>query len=192
MRKVLAVLCGVTMSLAACGVPGGVEVAGPASQVSPPPTTQPLPSGTPASTDAIAVLRADPALNPKIKTMLVPCTDGSYPVDDRYADFTGDGMAELLVTVYACAEDARDAKVQASGMPYYGGIAGYVYNLKTKPPTRLFAVEDSAVEFVPSYKDGRELLVIHNRWGPRDEPCCPTEQDVTLYQWDGARFEVVK
>jgi hypothetical protein len=189
MRKVLALLCGLAL-LTACGVPGGVEVAGRASQVSPPPSTPTLPSGTPASADAIAVLRADPALAPKMKSMLVPCANGSYPVDDRYVDLTGDGKAELLVTVYVC-DDEKRLKVMPSGMPYYGGYAGYVYNLATKPPTRLFSVEDSAVDLVPTH-DGQDLLVIHNRWASRDDPCCPTDQVVSIYQWDGTKFEVVK
>lgn len=191
MRKVLVLLLSV-MALSACGVPGGVEVAGRANQVSPPPTTQPLPSGTPASTDAVAVLRADPDLSPKIKSMLVPCADGAYPVDDRYVDFTGDGKAELLVTLFNCPDEFRMGKPVPHTVPTYGGYAAYVYNLATKPPARLFTVEDTSVDLIPSYQDGRELLVIRNLWGPKDDPCCPTEQDVRVYHWDGAKFEVVK
>lgn len=191
MRKVLVLLFSV-IALSACGVPGGVEVAGRANQVSPPPTTQPLPSGTPASTDAVAVLRADPALSPEIKSLLVPCGDGAYPIDERYVDFTGDGEAELMVTLYNCPDAAREGKVLPRGVPPYGGYAGYVYNLATKPPTRLFTVEDDAVDLIPSYQGGRELLVIRNLWGPKDDPCCPTEQDVRVYHWDGVKFEVVK
>jgi hypothetical protein len=189
---VLALLCGVTfLAVAGCGVPGGVEVEGRASQVTPPPPTPTLPSGTPVSTDVISVLRADPTLDTKIKSLLVPCADGSYPVDDRYVDFTGDGVGELLVTLYQCPDLVR-SKPAAQGLPYDGGYAGYIYDLATTPPARLFSVEDSAVELTPSRKDGQELLVIRNRWGPKDDPCCPTDQDVSLYRWDGAKFEVVE
>jgi hypothetical protein len=191
MRKVLALLCGVTMLTAACGVPGGVEVSGRASQVTPPPSTSPLPSGTPASTDAVAVLRADPALDPKVKAMLVPCPNGAYPIDDRYLDLTDDGKADLLVTLHSCPEQA-EYKGLPSGRISYGSYAGYVYSLATKPPTRLFTVEDSAIDIVPSSKDGLGLLVIRNVWGPRDDPCCPTDQVVSVYRWDGSGFEEVK
>lgn len=196
MRRVLALLCGVTLLAAAgCGVPGGVEVEGRASQVTPPPSTTPLPSGTPASADVIGVLRADPGLNPKIKSMLVPCADGAYPVDDRYADLTGDGEAELMVNLYLC-DDAVRAKILAEGRPYGIGVgigyAAYVYDLATTPPTRLFSVEDSSVELAPSVKESGDLLVIRNRWGARDDPCCPTDQTVELYRWNGVQFEVIK
>lgn len=198
MRRVLALLCGVTfLAVAGCGVPGGVEVEGRASQVTPPPSTPTLPSGTPASADVVAVLRADPQLSPKIKSMLVPCANGVYPVDDRYVDLTGDGKAELMVNLFLC-QDERGPKAARDGLEpglvpgFGGGYAGYVYDLATKPPTRLFAVEDSAVELTPSGKNSQEMLVIRNRWGPKDDPCCPTDQVVEIYRWAGAEFEVVK
>ncbi len=189
MRRVVALLCGVTVLAAAgCGVPGGVEVAGRASQVSPPPTTSPEPSGTPASADAIAVLRADPQLSPKYKSVLVPCEGGAYPVDDRYVDLTGDGKAELVVTLYPCTGLPRGVPAAESGVkPGSAGFAGFVYNLATKPPTRLLAVEDTALELVPSLKNERDLILIRDRWAPRDDPCCPTEQTVVLYRLRRAR-----
>ena len=70
--------------------------------------------------------------------------------------------------------------------------AAYVYDLATTPPTRLFSVEDSSVELAPSVKESGDLLVIRNRWGARDDPCCPTDQTVELYRWNGVQFEVIK
>lgn len=189
MRRVLALLCGVTM-LTSCGVPGGVVVAGRASQVSPPPSTSPLPSGTPASADPVAVLRADPQLDPKIKAELLPCGDGYYPVDDRYMDLTGDGKAELVVTLYSC--EPRAAKVEAPqgtiGIRYAYGYAGFVYNLATDPPTRLLGVQDAEVTIVSGKDSGASVYVIRTSWGPKDDPCCPTEQMFVQYRWDGSKF----
>jgi hypothetical protein len=193
MRRVLVLLCGV-MLLGGCGVPGGVEVEGRASQVSPPPSTSTTPSGTPASADPIAILRADPLLSDKFKSTLVPCENGYYPVDDRYADLTGDGVTELMVTLYSCpeAELRSKAVVDAQGIGYGAyGLAAYVYDLTAEPPVRLLAVEDGPVELTSSPKDA-QLVLIHNRWGPRDDPCCPTDQTVAVFQWDGARFIEVK
>lgn len=194
MRRVLTLLCGVTLlGAAACGVPGGVEVSGHASQVSPPPTTSPTPSGTPTSADAVAVLRADPQLDPRIKSALVPCAGGAYPIDDRYVDLTGDGVAELVVTVYPCVDEPRGTSVPQSGAQADGaGYAAFVYDLATRPPTRLLAVEDTSLELIPSKKGDHELVLIRDRWAPRDDPCCPTDQSVVLYQWDGTKFIEVK
>jgi hypothetical protein len=189
MRRVLALLCGVTM-LTSCGVPGGVVVAGRASQVSPPPSTPPLPSGTPASTDPIAVLRADPQLDSKIKAELAPCGDGHYPVDDRYMDLTGDGKAELVVTLYSCEPLADKVEVPqgSMGIRYAYGWAGFVYNLATDPPTRLLGVQDAEVTIVAGKDFASSVYVIRTSWGPKDDPCCPTEQTFAQYRWDGTKF----
>jgi hypothetical protein len=190
MRRVLVpVLCGVLL-LGGCGVPGGVEVEGRASQVDPP-TTSTTPIGTPASADAVAVLRADPLLNPKFKDTLAPCEDGYYPVSDRYVDLTGDGKVELLATLYPCPDAVQEAKglgPQTYGLASYYGYAAYVYNLATKPPTRLLAAEDGPVELVSYKKEANILVLIRYRWGPRDDPCCPSDQTEVLYHWDGTKF----
>jgi len=188
MRRVILVLCCVTV-FAGCGVQGGVEVEGRASQVSPPPSTAPLPSGTPASADAIAVLRGDPQLDPRIKVELVPCADGYYPIDDRYLDVTGDGKAELVLTLFSCtprpASGADQRKVLADGP---GGWAAFVYNLATKPPTRLLGIQDADVTILAD-KDGTPgVYVIRTGWSPKDDPCCPTEQKFVQYVWDGTKF----
>jgi hypothetical protein len=192
MRRVLALLCLVTV-LTSCGVPGGVVVAGRASQVSPPPSTPPLPSGTPASADAIAVLRADPQLDPKIKADLVPCGDGYYPVDDRYVDLTGDGKAELIVTLYSCDPRAIATKARELDVPGYGGWGAFVYDLATDPPKRLLGFLDADVSIFFAAKEGLPgVYVIRSSWGPKDDPCCPTEQKFVQYQWDGTKFVEVQ
>lgn len=191
MRGVLALLCGVTMlGLGGCGVPGGVQVEGRASQVSPPPSTAPLPSGTPASADAIAVLRGDPQLDAKIKTELVPCGDGYYPVDDRYMDVTGDGKAELLVTLLRCWAQDTGAVEQRKSLPVVGpgGWAAFVYDLAAKPPTRLLSVQDADVTILAAKDAVPGVYVIRTGWGPKDDPCCPTEQSLVHYDWDGTKF----
>lgn len=189
MRRVLALVCCVAVfGTAGCALPGGVEVGGRASQVTPPPSTPPLPSGTPVSADPVAVLRADPQIPDKLKSTLVPCEDGTYPVIDRYADLTGDGTAELVVTLLGCPYDKP--AVEASGVRYaFGyGFAGYAYDLATEPPTRLFGVEDGALELVPVQEYGRVLLLSRARWAPKDDPCCPSDQSIVLYRWDGTQF----
>lgn len=199
MRTVLvALLCGVTLLCATgCAIQGGVEVEGGASQVSPPPSPPTLPSGTPVSADPIAILRADPQVDPKIKASLVPCGDGSYPIDDRYADLTHDGKADLVLTLFQCAPVKAGAEgAQAeSGAPSKArgsGYAVFVYNLASEPPAQLFAVEDSGVQVVTFKGVTEDLILIRDRWAPRDDPCCPSDQDVASYQWDGTKFIEVR
>jgi hypothetical protein len=187
MRRAPATLCGlVLLFLAGCATSGGVDVAGHASQVSPPPSPPTLPSGTPVSADAIAVLRADPLVSAKIKTELVPCSGGAYPTDDRYADLTGDGKAELIVTLVGCSREQKGA-VMPSAVPGYG-YAGYVYDLATTPPTRLLGVEGVGVDLIPYTGEGNDLAVIRSRYEARDEPCCPSDQTFVLYRWNGAQL----
>jgi hypothetical protein len=187
MRRVLALLCGLSVLCAAgCATQGGVEVAGGASQVSPPPSAPTLPSGTPASADAVAVLRADPGLDAKIKSSLVPCEGGHYPADDRYVDLTGDGEAELVVLLLSCPSDLY-AK-QSAALGGFAGYAAYVYDLATEPPTRLLGVEGSAIDLVPYTGKRNELVLIRSSWSARDDPCCPSDQSVVLYRWNGAQL----
>jgi hypothetical protein len=190
MRRTVALLCGLALlGAAGCATAGGVEVAGRASQVSPPPSPPTLPSGTPGSADPVAILRADPLVSPKVKDGLVPCEGGYYPTDDRYVDLTHDGSAELVVTLLSCEPElrAKEGKPMAAYEAAGSGYAAYVYDLTTKPPTRLLAVEDGNVELVPYTGTGTDLALIRTKWGPRDDPCCPSQM-FALYRWDGTRL----
>ncbi|MCT2583700.1 hypothetical protein [Actinophytocola gossypii] len=182
MRRLVAVLCcAVLLGAAGCATTGGVEVAGQASQVEPPPVVPPLPSGTPESVDAVAVLRADPAVPEKIKSLLVPCEGGSYPVVDRYADLTRDGVVELVATVLPCHWGQVPMPSETSGI----GLAGYVYDLSADPPTRLLALENGVELLVDR---GNRLVATASRYLAEDELCCPTDQRITFYTWNGTGF----
>lgn len=189
MRRPVALLCGLALLCAAgCAEQGGVEIAGRANQVSPPPSAPTLPSGTPASADPVAILRADPQVNSRIKDSLRPCEGGQYPADDRYVDLTGDGEAELVVLLFNCVDGmyAKQGELAGAGaLRYYPGYAAFVYDLATEPPTRLLGVEGPAVDLVPYTGKGNELLLIRSTWAERDDPCCPSDQSVVLYRWNG-------
>jgi hypothetical protein len=165
--------------VAGCATTGGVEVAGPARQVSPPTTTtHARPSN---SADGVALLRADPHVNVKVKALLAPCGTGQYPLDERYADLTGDGTAELVLTVYDCP-------VKTVPFPEGGAVAAYVYDIATQPPRPLLGVEEAGVEMVPYLASGDVLAVLHKRYLSGDDPCCPSGQWLTTYRWNGRAF----
>lgn len=181
MRRALVAAC--CLVLTGCATRGGVEVEGRASQVEPPPSTQPLPSGTPKSADAVAVLRADPQLDEKTKALLAPCEYGQYPIEDRYADLTGDGDAELVVTVHGCPEQSRISDTPAA--PYISttpGYAGYVYDLSDDPPVRLLGVQGDLMDLVTTGEPG-QLILTRVQFEGTDEKFA-TEQ-LTVYKWDG-------
>jgi hypothetical protein len=179
MRRVVALGCGLVL-LAGCATRGVVQVEGAANQVKPPPTTTPLPRGTPKSVDPVAVLRGDPKVSAKIKSLLVPC-DGRYPVDAQYSDLTGDGVPDLVISVVQCPVKAS-APVVRTGP----GVAGYVYNIKSDPAVRLLGIEEAGVELV--VETGYGLVVLHDTYQAGDDPCCPSDQQFSVYRWNGKKF----
>lgn len=183
MRKVvpLVVCC---LALSGCARVGGVQIEGSASQVTPPPSTPPPPSDATPSFDAVAVLRADPKVNPQIKAVLTPCLLNRYPVDARYVDVTNDGVAELIITVVICNGDMPATAY------FRGTLAIYVYDVKSTPPAQLFAVEEPGVDLNEQPDVGLELW--HSRYRDGDLSCCPTGLYSTSYRWNGTSFEQIK
>ena len=180
MRGALIAVCCLTLFTTGCATRGGVAVEGRASQVKPPPSTPPPVTGALTSADTVSVLRADPKVNDKVKGMLKPCPDGRYPLDQRYLDLTQDGAVDLIATVQMCL-----GKAPAAYNPR-GGIASYIYDLKTVPPAQLLAVEESA-EVVPEPSYG--VMVVRSEYQASDRSCCPSGKAVAGYRWNGTAFE---
>nr|CTQ95814.1 SCE94.08, unknown, len: 202aa; previously sequenced therefore identical to TR:e1358526 (EMBL:AJ131213) hypothetical protein from Streptomyces coelicolor (202 aa) fasta scores; opt: 1347, z-score: 1386.9, E(): 0, (99.5 0dentity in 202 aa overlap). Note conflict in first codon, GTG rather than ATG [Kibdelosporangium sp. MJ126-NF4] len=189
----LALGLGCLVLLSGCATAGGVRVEGAASQVKPPPSTPPPPSGVTPSFDPTTLLRADPKVSDKIKSLLTPCGDGRFPVDPRYVDVTGDGVAELLIEVKACnpklvgrrAEDFEYTSAE-------GVVANYVFDVVAKPPVALFALEEPAIMFEIPEKKGGGLQMIHLEYRAGDRSCCPSQEVTRIYRWNGTTFELVK
>ena len=134
MRRVLAVLCGVTLlARPAARRRAACEVAGRASQVSPPPSDAAAAQRHPGLRRRGRGVACGPAGQPQDQGRLVPCEDGYYPVDDRYVDLTGDGKAELVVTLYRCDPGSPRRGV---GGPPPRTASGSPATCTTWPPTR--------------------------------------------------------
>jgi hypothetical protein len=179
------------MLLAGCATAGGVRVEGVASQVTPPPSTPPPPSGVTPSFDPVALLRTDPKVNDKIKSVLTPCPQGGrFPVDARYVELTGDDVAELLVSVTYCDASAALGKTQSTYDPTRGTgtLANYVYDVLAKPPVDLLALEEPGIIVA---RDNGVVQVISWEYGPKDRTCCTSEIS-HVYRWTGTMFERIK
>lgn len=182
MRKVLAVVVTCCLVLSGCATTGGVRVEGAAAQVTPPPSMPPVPTDVPPSVDAIALLRTDPKVSANIKSLLTPCSYDRYPIDTRYVDVTQDGVLDLVVMVATCE----------SKMPGYDprtNLAGYVYNLKTTPPTNIFTSEQPWMDI--ETVDSDVYLELY-QFAARDKSCCPSQPAITLYRWNGTALEPIR
>lgn len=192
MRRLALGLC-CLLALSGCATTGGVRVEGAASQVTPPPSSPPPPSGVTPSFDAVALLRVDPKVGDRVKNVLTPCLQNSFPVDTRYVDVTGDGVAELLVSVVSCDQKWESSPAVAN--PDYtrgdGVIANYVYDVVAKPPVNLFALEEPA-RMIDLSKKGGGLQLVHWEYRSTDHSCCPSQQVSKIYRWTGGAFEPAK
>ncbi|MCE7006821.1 LppP/LprE family lipoprotein [Kibdelosporangium philippinense] len=175
------------MLLGGCATAGGIKVEGPATQVTPPPSTPPPPSGVIPSFDPVALLRTDSKVTDKIKSLLTPCPQsGRFPVDSRYVDLTGDGVAEMIVAVTYCDTTIPVGKVIDTR---FGSVATYVYDVVAKPPVDLLAVDQPG--YILDQNDG---VVQVTQWEYRsnDPSCCPSARTFTYYKWTGTIFERIK
>ncbi|MFD1052046.1 hypothetical protein ACFQ1S_43995, partial [Kibdelosporangium lantanae] len=134
------------------------------------------------SVDAVALLRTDPKVSANVKSMLTPCAVDRYPVDTRYVDVTHDGVLDLVVMVSTC-----DTKFP--GFDPRTNLAGYVYDLKTTPPTNIFTNEQPWMDI--ETVDSDVYLEIYE-FGPRDKSCCPSQPKITLYRWNGTALEPLR
>jgi hypothetical protein len=188
MRRLAAGLCCLTL-LGGCATAGGARLEGPASQVTPPPSTPTPPSGVTPSFDPVALLRADPKVSDKIKSQLSPCPQsGRFPVDSRYLDVTGDGVAELIVSVTYCDFSVAPGKAIDSSRGV-SALANYVYDVVAKPPVDVLALEQPGIIVD---QDSGVVQVTQWEYRAKDPPCCPSQQTYKFYQWTGTMFEQIK
>ncbi|GAA1590208.1 hypothetical protein GCM10009731_49750 [Streptomyces globosus] len=178
------VLVGTVLFAAGCSAAGtGLRDGGPArTETVAKSGSPPAPAGTAPSApggsgkpyqkvDPVALLMADPKVNPQVKRDLKPCTGKEYPVDVSYGKVTGGPAADIVVNVLSCADAL--------------GRGSYVYRAEGGRYENVFSDEQPPVY---AEIDRGDLVVTKPVYGKSDPLAYPSGEDVVTYRWDGERF----
>ncbi|GAA3014947.1 hypothetical protein [Streptomyces fulvorobeus] len=163
---------------ASCSAGGtGTRDEGPAGTK---PVTQVTPSlAAPTTTaqparrvNAVALLKRDPGVSPRVRTDLRPCSGDEYPVDTSYGSLTDGPAADVVVNVLTCGDSV--------------GIGTYVYRPRDDGSyENVFAAEMPAVY---GTIDRGDLVVTTQVYGSRDSVAYPSGEEVITYRWTDGRF----
>ncbi|MEW1779625.1 hypothetical protein [Streptomyces sp. NPDC086777] len=172
-----AVLAALALFAAACGTGGtGARDEGPAhaGSVTPAPAAKapsPNPSQTYEKVDAVALVKADPAVSGTVKRDLKPCSGDEYPVDVTYGDLTGGPVEDIVVNVLTCGDAV--------------GVGAYVYRRESGAYKNVFKAEESPVY---AEIDRGDLSVTKQVYEKGDPVSSPSGENVITYSWSGGRF----
>ncbi|MFJ9027763.1 hypothetical protein ACIRQP_04420 [Streptomyces sp. NPDC102274] len=134
----------------------------------PPRASAPAPART---VDAVALLRKDPAVSPRVKADLKPCGEDAYPVDTSYGNLTGGTAPDLVINVMTCGDSV--------------GVGTYVYRERNEGYQNVFATEEPAVY---ATIDRGELVVTQQVYAKGDPLSFPSGEDVVTYSWADTKF----
>ncbi|MGY5059165.1 hypothetical protein ACWDFR_34745 [Streptomyces sp. 900105755] len=171
------VLAALALFAAACGTGGtGARDEGPAhaGSVAPAPAAKspsPNPSQTYEKVDAVALVKADPAVSGTVKRDLKPCSGDEYPVDVTYGDLTGGPVEDIVVNVLTCGDAV--------------GVGAYVYRRESGAYKNVFKAEESPVY---AEIDRGDLSVTKQVYEKGDPVSSPSGENVITYGWSGGRF----
>lgn len=104
----MTVLAALALFVSACGTGGtGARDEGPAHAdavvgATAPPSASP--TGAPDRTEAVRLVKNDPAVSAEVKNELKPCAGDEYPVDVSYGHLTGGSGDDLIVNVLTCGD----------------------------------------------------------------------------------------
>lgn len=117
-------------------------------------------------------LLGDPGVSSRVKATIR--NGGFHAGVDRliYADLTGDGRAETVVTIFS------------------GGTAGDIaFYVLTGEGSGLHAIKTSNQEYKIGVRIVRgKLQVTRPLYGATDPNCCPEHLEITTYRYDGHRM----
>ncbi|MGW1227377.1 hypothetical protein [Streptomyces sp. NPDC001515] len=148
--------------------PAGTE---PVARVTPSTTAsasaRPVPRVAP-----VELLKADPKVSERVRSVLRPCTGDEYPVDTSYGKLTGGPDTDVVVNVMTCGDSV--------------GVGTYVYRPRPDGTyENVFTVEQPAVY---GTIDRGDLVVTTQLYGKKDAVAYPSAEEVITYHWSGSRF----
>jgi hypothetical protein len=129
------------------------------------------PSPVPDRTEAVRLVKADPAVSAEVKRELKPCVSDDYPVDVSYGDLTGAPADDIVVNVLSCGDAV--------------GVASYVYRERGGAYHNVFKSEEPPVY---AEIDRGYLVVTKQVYAQDDALSNPSSEDVISYQWISDRF----
>ncbi|MFB6979156.1 hypothetical protein [Streptomyces scopuliridis] len=171
----LTALAAVGLLVSGCSTGGtgtrdeGAAVTSPVERGAPTPAAS---ASAPAKTvNAVALLRKDPLVSPRVKADLQPCGEDTYPVDTSYGNLTGGTAPDLVINVMTCADSV--------------GVGTYVYRQRNEEYQNVFAAEEPAVY---ATIDRGELVVTQQVYAKGDPLSFPSGEDVVTYSWADTKF----
>ncbi|WP_436737463.1 hypothetical protein [Streptomyces sp. BBFR102] len=132
--------------------------------------------------DAVKLLKADPEVDPGVKSDLEPCVGDEYPVDVSYGDLTGAKVSDLVINVLTCGDAV--------------GVGAYVYRVapQGKPAEEAAATQGYVNVFrnetPPVYAeiDRGDLVVTRQVYDRGDAVAYPSGEEVVTYRWKDDAF----
>ncbi|MFC9248245.1 hypothetical protein ACFT7S_30745 [Streptomyces sp. NPDC057136] len=122
--------------------------------------------------NAVALLKRDSEVSPRVRTDLRPCSGDEYPVDTSYGSLTDGPAADVVVNVMTCGDSV--------------GIGTYVYRPRDDGSyENVFAAEMPAVY---GTIDRGDLVVTTQVYGSKDSVAYPSGEEVITYHWADDRF----
>ncbi|GHA96019.1 hypothetical protein ACIQRS_24180 [Streptomyces termitum] len=131
-----------------------------------------------ARVDPIALLKADPKIDDRVKDDLKPCVADAYPVDTSYGNLTGGAEPDVVVNVMTCGDAVGIGTYVYRRAPAGSGTGGTGYE-------NVFTAEDAAVY---GTIDRGDLIVTKQVYAKGDSVAYPSGEDVLTYRWAGTRF----
>lgn len=179
----VAVVVALALFASACATGGtGARDEGPAhadsvsgadalSSLAPTPAASASASAVPDRSEAVRLVKADPAVSAEVKRALRPCVSDDYPVDVSYGDLTGGPVDDIVVNVLSCGDAVS--------------VASYVYREQGGAYHNVFKTEEP-----PVYAEiDRGYLVVTKQVYAKDDALSnPSSENVLSYQWVSGRF----
>lgn len=128
------------------------------------------------SVDPVKLLRDDPLVSSSVRRQsLHRCTNGHSPVQVSYADLTGDGNRDALITVTSCAH------------PHVGSGV-YAYVRQNGHVAQKFMLELTGVSARAHHGD---ILVTRKLYKKNDPRASPSGEEQVRYRYNGQHFQPV-